>query len=218
MKILDVPQSGSVAGVTSSHNTFGQYRRSRRTPVNPNTTQQGVVRARMSANAALWRTLTSAQRAGWSDLAASMNRSDSLGSSYTLNGFLAFCSVNNNQAAAGNAGLTDAPALTTPATILTAVITLTAAALSVAYTVTPLPAGARLFSFVSPQRSAGRGFEGDYRLLAVSAAAAASPANLYAAYVAKFGVPVVGNRIFFSFTTYLGGFQSGPLVTSQVVA
>jgi hypothetical protein len=172
----------------------------------------------MSANAALWRTLTSAQRAGWSDLASSMNRSDSLGSSYTLNGFLAFCSVNNNQAAAGNAGLTDAPALVTPATILTAVITLTAAALSVAYTVTPLPAGARLFSFVSPQRSAGRGFEGDFRLLAVSAAAAASPANLYAAYVAKFGLPVVGNKIFFSFTTYLGGFQSGPLVTSQVVS
>lgn len=218
MKILDVPQSGSVAGVTSSHNTFGQYRRSRRTPVNPNTTQQGVVRARMSANAALWRTITNAQRAGWSDLAASMNRSDSLGTAYTLNGFLAFCSVNNNQAAAGNAGLTDAPALVTPPTILTAVITLTAAALSVAYTVTPLAAGARLFSFVSPQRSAGRSFEGDYRLLAVSAAAAASPANLYAAYVAKFGVPIVGNRIFFSFTTYTGGFQSGPLVTSQLVA
>jgi hypothetical protein len=172
----------------------------------------------MAANAALWRTLTDAQRAGWTDLASSMSRTDSLGSSYTLNGFLCFCSVNNNRAAAGDAGITAAPALVTPPTILTAVVTLTAAALSVAYTVTPLAAGARLFSFVSPQRSAGRNFEGDYRLLAVSAAAAASPANLYAAYVAKFGVPVVGNRVFFSFTTYSGGFQSGPLVTSAVVA
>lgn len=218
MKILDVPQSGSLAGVTSSHNRFGQYRRTRAIPVNPNSTQQGVVRARMSANAATWRTLTSAQRAGWSDLADNMTRSDALGSSYTLNGFLAYCSVNNNNVAAGNAVVADAPALTTPATILTAVITLTAAALSVAYTVTPLAAGARLFTFVSPQRSAGRNFESDYRLLAVSAAAAASPANVYAAYVAKFGVPIVGNRIFFSFTTYLTGFQSGPLVTSQVVS
>jgi len=218
MKILDVPQSGSQAGTTSSHNRFGQYRRTRAIPVNPRSTQQGVVRARMSANAAAWRTITAAQRAGWSDLAGSMNRSDALGSSYTLNGFLAFCSVNNNMVAAGNATLTDAPALVTPPTILTAVITLTAAALSVAYTVTPLGAGARLFSFVSMQRSAGRNFEADYRLLAVSAAAAASPANLYAAYVAKFGVPVVGNKIFFSFTTFLGGFQSGPLVTNQVVS
>jgi len=218
MKILDVPQSGSMAGTTSSHNRFGQYRRTRAIPVNPRSTQQGAVRARLSANAALWRTLTANQRAGWADLADSMTRSDALGSSYTLNGFLAFCSVNNNQAAAGNAGLTDAPGLVTPATILTAVITLTAAALSVAYTTTPLPAGARLFSFVSPQRSAGRNFEADLRLLAVSAAAAASPANLFAAYQAKFGTPIVGNKIFFSFTTYLGGFQSGPLVTSAIVA
>jgi len=218
MKLLDVPQSGSIAGTTSSHNRFGQYRRTRAIPVNPNTTQQGVVRARLAANAAAWRTLTAAQRAGWSDLAASMNRSDALGSSYTLNGFLAYCSINNNNVMSGNATVSDAPALTTPPTILTAVITLTAAALSVAYTVTPLGAGARLCSFVSPQRSAGRNFEADYRLLAVSAAAAASPANLYAAYVAKFGLPVVGNKIFFSFTTYLGGFQSGPLVTSQIVS
>lgn len=218
MKILDVPRSGSYAGVTSSHNRFGQYVRNRRTPVNPNTTQQGVVRARMSANAAAWRGLTSAQRAGWSDLASSMNRTDSLGSSYTLNGFLAYCSINNNNVAAGNAVVADAPALVTPPTILTATVTLTAAALSIAYTVTPLGAGARLFSWTSPQRSAGRNFEGDYRLLAVSAAAAASPANLYAAFVAKWGLPVVGNRVFFSFTTYLTGFQSGPLVTSAVVA
>lgn len=218
MKLLVPPQSGSLAGQTASHNRFGQYMRTRAIPVNPNTTQQGVVRARLAANAAAWRTLTSAQRAGWTDLGLSMTRSDSLGSSYNCTGFMAYCSVNNNNVMAGNATVADAPALTTPATILTAVITLTAAALSVAYTVTPLAAGSRLCSFVSPQRSAGRSFEADYRLLAVSAAAAASPANLYAAYVAKFGVPVVGNRIFFSFTTYLTGFQSGPLVTSAVVA
>ena len=147
-----------------------------------------------------------------------MTRSDSLGSTYTLNGFMAYCSVNNNNIAAGNAVVSDAPELQTPPTILTAVLTLTAAAFSVAYTVTPLGAGARLFSFVSPQMSAGRSFNNDYRLLAVSAAAAASPANLLAAYTAKFGVPVVGNRIFASFVTYLLGFQSGPLVTSAVVA
>jgi hypothetical protein len=218
MKFLGPPSSGSQAGTTSSHNRFGQYTRNRRTPVNPNTTQQGVVRARMSANAAAWRSLTDAQRAGWESLGSSVSRTDSLGSSYTMNGFMMYCSVNNNNVAAGNAIVSDAPAMVSPATILTAVITLTAAALSVAYTATPLPAGARLFSFASPQVSAGRSFNANYYLLAVSAAAAASPANLFAAYSAKFGVPVVGRRVFFSFTTYLGGFQSGPLVTSAVVA
>lgn len=176
------------------------------------------MRARLAANAAAWRALTGAQRAGWTDLGLSMSRTDSLGQSYTLNGFAAYCSVNNNNVAAGNATVSDAPALVTPPALLTAVITLTAAAFSIAYTVTPLAAGSRLFTFTSPQRSAGRAFEADFRLLAVSAAAAASPANVYAAYVAKWGLPIVGNRVFVSLSVYQTGFQSGPLVTSAVVA
>lgn len=218
MKFLGPPSSGSQAGTTSSHNRFGQYTRNRRTPVNPNTTQQGVVRARMAANAAGWRAITDAQREGWKSLGLEITRSDSLGSSYTMNGFMMYCSVNNNNVAAGNATVSDAPLLVTPPAILTAVITLTSAALSVAYTVTPLAAGQRLFSYVSSQQSAGRSFNANYYLLAVSAAAAASPANLLAAYTAKFGVPVTGRRIFFSFAVYQAGFLSGPLVTSQVVA
>jgi len=218
MKMLDVPQSGSQAGTTSSRNRFGQYKRSRATPVNPRSTQQGAVRARMSANAALWRTLTGAQRAGWSDLGASMTRSDALGQSYTLNGFMAFNSVNNIRAAQSLVGVLDAPALTTPPTILTATVTLTAASFSIAYTPTPLGAGVMLALFASPQRSAGRAYEGDFRLIQVSAAAAASPFNLLAAYTAKFGAPVLGNRIFLSLVTYETGFASGPLVTSAVVS
>lgn len=218
MKLLDVPQSGSMAGTTSSRNRYGQYRRTRATPVNPNSTAQGLVRARMSANAAAWRVLTAAQRAGWADLGASMSRTDALGQSYTLNGFGAYCSVNNNKAQAGDALVSDAPALITPSTVLTVTITLTAAALSIAYTPTPMPAATRITTFASPQRSAGRSFEADIRFIQISAAAAASPVNAYAAYVAKFGLPVVGNRVFFSLVSYAGGFQSGPFLTSAVVA
>lgn len=218
MKILDVPQSGSIAGSTSSRNRFGQYRRSRATPVNPGSARQGVVRARLTTNASAWRALTDLQRAGWDGLGSQMVRTDSLGQSYTLTGFQAYCSVNNNKLAAGDAVVSDAPALVTPGNIVTAVITLTNAVLSVAYTVTPLGAGVRLFSYCSKQRAAGRQFEGDLRLLAVSAAAAASPANLFSAYQTRFGTPVVGNRVFFSFHCYSGGFLSGPLTTSQVVS
>ena len=157
MKILDAPSSGSMQGTTRSHNRFGQYARSRSIPVNPRSTQQGVVRARLSTNAANWKTLTANQRAGWTDLGISINRSDALGQSYDLNGFLAFCMVNNNKSAAGDALVTDAPAIVTPVNILTAVLTLTAVAFSIAYTATPLAAATRLFVYASPQRSAGVG-------------------------------------------------------------
>jgi hypothetical protein len=147
-----------------------------------------------------------------------MTRTDSLGSSYTPTGFGAYVAVNNNNVAAGNATVSDAPSIVTPPALLTVAITLTSASFSVAYTVSPLGTGARLFSYVSPQRSAGRSFEGDFRLLAVSAAAATSPANLLSAYTAKFGVPVSGNRIFYSGRVYTGGFLSGAFITSQTVS
>lgn len=218
MKILDVPQSGSVGGVTSSRNRFGQYRRSRATPVNPNSTFQGTVRARLAASSAAWRALTSVQRAGWTSLAGQMQRTDSLGQGYTLTGFQAFVSVNNNLAAAGDAALDDAPALVTPESIATVTLTLSSSAISVAYTPTPLGTGERLFVYASPQRSAGREYEGDLRLIQVSAAAAASPLDVETAYNARFGAQVTGNRIFFAFHRYKGGFLSGPLSMSQVVA
>lgn len=218
MKYLGDPQSGSDAGTTASRNRFGQYYRTRRAPVNPRSTQQGIVRARLALASANWRALTDNQRAGWKDLGSQMTRTDSLGSTYTLQGNQAFVSINSAKAAAGDAQVTDAPALLTPASILTATITLTSAAFSIAYTGTPLAAGARLFTYVSPQGSAGKSFQSDMRLLQVSAAAAASPANAFAAYSAKFGVPITGNRIFITLVEYLGGFLSGPFYTSQVVA
>lgn len=217
MKYLGNPQSGSYAQMTASRNRFGQYWRTRATPVNPSTTFQLNQRARLTTNAAAWRDLTDAQRAGWLSLGLLITRTDSLGQTYDLNGFLAYCSVNNNKLDAGDAAVADAPAIVTPADLLTATVTLTAVAFSVAYTATPLAAGNRLFIFASPQRSAGTKFNGDYRLIAVTAAAAASPANILAAYTARLGVPVVGNRIFLSLQTYEGGFKGSPFGVSQVV-
>jgi hypothetical protein len=218
MKIIDIPRSGSLQAVTSSHNRYGQYTRQRATPVNPGTSYQGTVRSRLSVNAAAWRSLTDLQRTGWETLGSQMVRTDALGQSYTLNGFAAYCSVNNNRLAAAEAVLSDAPALDTPDSLVTATITLTAASLSIAYTVTPLPTSTKLFCYASPQRNAGRAYESDYRLIGVSAAAAASPYDGFSAYQGRFGTPVVSNRVFFTLHTYIGGFRSGPLVTSKVVA
>jgi len=218
MKILNYPSSGSYQGLTSSRNRYGQYIRTRASPVNPNTTFQALVRARLANLIQNYRGITAAQRSGWADLGNQMTRSDSLGQTYSLTGAQAYVSVNANNDAAGNAIVADAPALIEPDPLATQTITLTSASFSWAYTTTPLPAGARLFSYVSPQGSAGKSFNGDYRLIAVSAAAAASPAVILTAYTARFGVPVTGNRIFGSGVIYLGGFVSQPLLWSQVVA
>ena len=218
MKFLDVPQSGSLQSQTSSRNRYGQYYRSRATPVNPRTTAQGTVRARLAFNAAKWRTITDAQRAAWATLGLSMVRPDALGQNYSLTGFQAFVSVNNNLLEAGEATIVAAPAIVTPTAITSVTVTLTAAAFSVVFAATPLGAGESLFLFAGPGRSAGRSFEGDTRFVVKSTAAQASPLVATSAYTAKYGVPVVGNRVFMSFQVHKGGFLSGPLRTSQIVA
>jgi hypothetical protein len=205
-------------GVTASRNRFGQYLRSRAIPVNPSSAAQGLVRTRLSTNSEGWRALTGVQRAGWAGLGTSMVRSDSLGQSYTLQGNQAYCSVNNNRMLCGLPAVSDAPALTAVSNIVTATITLTSASLSIAYTATPMAAATYLAVFASPQRSAGRNFEADFRFIAISAAAGASPLVELTPYSAKFGAPVTGNRIFFSFVAISLGFESGPFVTSQIVS
>lgn len=218
MKVLKPPQSGSLAGQTASRNRFGQYERTRAIPVNPASGAQGLVRARMAANSAAWRALTSAQRAGWTGLGVSMVRSDSLGQTYSLQGNQAYASVNNLRLETGLTVVADAPALVTPPVITGIVLTLTAIAFSIAYTPTPMPAATYLAVFASPQRSAGRNFESDYRFMKISAVAGASPLAILAEYTAKFGIPVLGNRIFISCQAISLGFASGPFNFSQVVA
>lgn len=218
MKLLYVPVSGSVQNLTYSHNRFGQYTRGRSIPVNPNSSFQVTVRTRMAVNASAWRLLTALQRTGWADLGAMISRTDSLGQTYSLNGFMAYCSVNNNRLAAGDAVLSDAPIYTEPGAFSTITPTLTAAAFSLAFTVTPLAAATRAFWYCGPQRTAGRSFEGDMRLINVTAAAAASPTNIFASYTARFGTPVVGNKVFISGVTYNNGFVSQPLLVSAIVA
>jgi hypothetical protein len=218
MKFLDVPQSGSYASATHSRNQFGQYVRVRATPVNPRSPAQVNQRTRQSVNAAAWRALTATQRAGWGSLGAQMSRTDALGQSYTLTGFQAYCSVNNNLAFTGLAAVSSAPLLAIPTGLASATVTLTSASFSIAYTATPLPAATYLIVRCSKQRSAGRSYEADYRAVFTSAAAAASPANVLSAYQAKFGNPVTGNKIFISLTVSSGGFESASLLVAQVVA
>lgn len=218
MKILDVPQSGSLAGQTSSRNRYGQYRRTRATPVNPNSSFQVTARGRLQSLSSAFRSLSSEEQEGWASLGALMTRTDSLGQTYDLTALQAFVAVNSLNLAAGNATVDAAPIITSPTALLTATVTATTAAHSVAYTATPLGSGARLFVYASPQRSAGRAFESDYRLIAVSAAAAASPLDIETAYQNRFGVLVAGYRVFYKFQVYQLGFLSAALDTSVVVS
>jgi len=79
--------SGSIAGITYSHNLGGLYTRARTIPVNSQTSQQQAVRNFVSTLAARWtQTLTAAQRAGWETYALNVPITDTLGDPRTVTG------------------------------------------------------------------------------------------------------------------------------------
>lgn len=79
--------SGSVAGLTYSHNRFGMYTRSRSVPVNPASTLQVFARTAFADAAAEWSMgLSEAQRLGWRNYAAATSWVDALGETVQLTG------------------------------------------------------------------------------------------------------------------------------------
>lgn len=218
MKYLDVPQSGSQASLTYSRNRYGQYIRNRSSPVQPRTTHQLAIRAKHTQNAQAWKSLTMAQRLAWDSLGQQIQRTDSLGQVYHLTGFQAYCMVNNNLRIAGEAPVSTPPEFFVVPHLDSISLTLTPTSFSLTFAPTPLGTGRRLFVFASPQRSPGRSFEHDLRLIHVSALAPTSPLALLTPYTARFGAPVAGLRIFVKVVVYEKGFTSNPLFTSAVVA
>lgn len=95
-----------------------------------------------------------------------------------------------------------------------------AIALSIAYTATPLAAGVKLVIEATGQLSPGRTFirRSEYKVVTVTAAAAASPANILAAYNALFGALVSGQKIGFRITPYTStGLPGTPFLTTVTV-
>lgn len=86
MKILTDPRSGSYQGITSSRNRFGQYVRTRATPVQPRTPKATALRAQLTTASSAWRSLSDAQRTAWNDYAAQIGYTDSLGQGYNPTG------------------------------------------------------------------------------------------------------------------------------------
>lgn len=193
--------SGSLGSTTASHNRYGAYLRSRTIPVNPNTTLQQQQRDDLSQLTTHWRLLTSNQRNDWKTLGGQMTRTDSLGVTYNLTGIQAYISVNRYRILFGLGIVDDAPAMGGVPSLLTLGLTASNTGvlqtLSVTYTPTPLGANNRLMVAATPDVSAGRSFfsRGEYRTVLYSAADAASPLDILAAWQSKFGTLTVGERI-----------------------
>lgn len=195
--------SGSQGNTTASHNRFGSYLRNRVVPVNPNTVKQQTSRELLSGLSSDYRDLTQVERDAWKALGVQIIRLDVQGQSYTLTGLQAYQVVNRLRISAAVAVTAVAPAFGPESNFLTLGLVVTEAigitTATLTFTPTPLPAGVRAWVYATPPVSPGRSFfsRGEYRLIAVTAAAPTSPQAMAAAYNAVFGHPTIGQKISF---------------------
>lgn len=104
--------SGSIGGITASHNRGGMYFRGRVIPVNPGTPQQAVIRSHMSQLTSLWlNALTAAQRAAWDTYAENTYIPDALGEPRNIGGLGHYVRSNIPRLQAALARVDDAPTI-----------------------------------------------------------------------------------------------------------
>lgn len=106
--------SGSLAGITASHNRGGYYLRQRVVPTDPASPLQTAQRNRVRSLVTRWTdTLTAAQRTLWSTWAANTPFTDSLGQELVLTGQQAYVGANTLRLQAGVATISDGPTIFT---------------------------------------------------------------------------------------------------------
>lgn len=105
---------GSVAGNTFARNRGGAYVRQKVAPIQPRTARQLAQRAILTEVSQAWRTLTDAQRQGWTNWADNHPVMDVFGDTLVLAGNGAYSRVNAVRLTAGLAKTATAPADETP--------------------------------------------------------------------------------------------------------
>lgn len=186
-------------GSVFSKNRYGSYVRTKVTPVNPQTEAQQDARNLLSTFSQAWRGLTEAQRQGWIDAAQNYPITDIYGNQKILSGNALFVRLNTNLALVGVAQISDAPS----PVALPALTTLSVAADDSANTVivtfapTPVAADFALVIMATGNVTPGKNFVKNlYRTVTFVDAAGTSPADISAAWTAKFGDPVEDQKVF----------------------
>lgn len=181
---------GKLGGHVYSKNRGGAYVRTKVTPVNPQTSAQLAVRGNFTILSQGWRSLSEADRTAWNGAVENFQRTDIFGDIKKPSGINLYMRLNQNLLNAGGTIISTPPAPgTTPSAVtFSAAPDSSPQAFSLVFAPTPVDAAQAYVVECTPSLSPGKSFiKNQYRVVSVLAPAATSPANILAAYQAKFG-------------------------------
>lgn len=214
MRELTNPQSGK-QGVTVSVTTrYGQVRRSRIVPKNPRTPAQVRIRSNLGRISSRWRALTEEQRVAWRAAARKAASRRRLGKSSYLTGSQFFIKINSARAAIGLGLLVDPPEYpgfgANPVGDL--VILNNRGEIALKLRVSGTSEAAIIVLGIGP-RSAGVSYAWNFVTLGLLPAPTDGFSDITDLYVARFGVPKVGMRVFIRTRQQINGWEDAPKQT-----
>lgn len=214
---------GKINGFVASRNRAGAYFRTKVTPVNPSTSAQQTVRARLSARASAWSGLTAVQRAAWNSSVSNFTKTDIFGDVKNPSGFNLYCALNNNLINIGEAALSVPPA--SEAVINFTSFSIAAAEGAGTLTLTfaaAIAATEKVIVYATPALSPGINFvKSEYRQIDVLTNVDTSPHSAETEYEAVLGdIGSAGQKIFVKMVpvSVASGQRGIPVVASAIIS
>ena len=218
MKISDIPQSGHLGTFITFKGRFGQVRRPYVIPANPRSPAQMSVRGQFGRASARWRTLTEKQRAAWIVFAADHRSRPNLNQSGRLTGCQLYVRINDNLAFLGLPPMDDPPQRpefdANPVGDL--VITNSGSVLALKLAV-PAPPTPYMLVWATRPTSAGVSFPGRFVFIGLLPDPVAGFSDITGLYVARYGLPPEGSRVFIQTLQQINGWRELPTRVTAVV-
>ena len=217
-KVSKNPASGKQGTTVSYQTPYGQAERDLRVPANPRSNAQVRVRTSLSRSSARWRTLTDQQRSVWINGGAKIKSESRLGQSGHLTGCQFFNKLNCTLALTGEPP-TDVPTErpdfgVSPVGALTAIND--GGEVSLKLSVSRTPTQYILVLGTAPC-SAGMSVPRRFVILGRLPDPVSRVCDITEMYVARYGVPPAGMRIFIRTVQVANGWEDFPNDTTAVI-
>jgi hypothetical protein len=204
--------------MVSVRTRFGQVRRRYAVPKDPKSPAQVRVRSAFGRVVTRWRTLTESQRAGWALRAEGVHSRPRLGQLGRLTGYLLFIKINSTLVYQGQPLVIVPPERPTfEANPVGDVVATNTGGVPELKVSVPSASAAPVIVLATRPRSAGVSFAKHFTILGVLPAAEAGYSNITDLYVARYGVPAAGTRIFIRTQQVLNGWKDMPKQTTTIV-
>ena len=218
MKILDIPQSGKCGTFVSVKTRYGQVRRRYVVPTDPRSPAQLRIRSAFGRVVSRWRALTEDQRAAWAAATANVRSRPRLGQSGRLSGYLLFIKVNSVFAYQGQELVVvppERPAF--PENPVGPLVASNSGGVPELKLSVPIVPAARILVLATAPCSAGVSFAKHFTILGTLPVAEAGYSKITELYVARYGVPPSGTRIFIRTRQVLNGWEDAPVQSTVII-